>query len=109
MTLLGVVLSVIGQFFFSGLLWGVVLATALTACDKLQLSSDQSANLDWALIILPVQCLIIAGCMLWWFFQDAGSEVYHWHWLPVVSALCYLAYIRYLFWTCPKTPKAVVD
>lgn len=102
MTLLGVILSVIGQFFLSGLLWGVVLATALTACDKLQLSLDQSANLDWALIILPVQCLIIAGCMLWWFFQGAGSEVYRWHWLPVVSALFYLGYVHYLYSSCPK-------
>ncbi len=102
MTLLGVILSILGLYLLSGLLFFVVLATALSVCEARQLSIDQSDILNKALIILPCQCIILACCMLWWFFQDAGSEVYRWHWLPVASALCYLAYLRYLYWACPK-------
>ena len=102
MTLLGVILSVIGQLVLSGhfLIFAPGLALELNL--KRKLTTAQKDNLVTANMILILQGFIIAGCMLWWFFQDAGSEVYRWHFLPVACALCYLGYVRYLYSSCPK-------
>ena len=101
MTLSWVLFGFFVQSFMVVILAMFVFASATVWGQRFILTNKQDKNLDFFLLALPSTSVFSALILIILYFISDG-KYYYCHFFPIVSAIAYILYLKYLKLVCPK-------
>lgn len=92
MSLTGVVLGAIFQFFFAGFLFLMAAFAGGGIANGSDVSRFTMAILNGSIYLLPCLCLLSGGMLIYSYTQGATSVAYWWHAVSVVAGILYFVF-----------------